>query len=62
MHQYKRNTNGTTTFTATLGVMNATDTPRMITLYFPSRGTTHSVEVGVAPGEMAPTPLSPSKG
>ena len=59
MHQYKTNANGTTTFTATLGVMNPTDTPRMIMLYLPSRGTTHSVQVGVAPGEMAPTPLSP---
>ena len=40
----------TTSFTATLGTMAATATPRNFTVYLPSRGAVKSVEIGVAPG------------
>ena len=58
MHNYQTN-NGSVTFTATLGVMEATSIPRNFTLYLPSRGSTLAVEVGVAPDESPPVGLKP---
>ena len=57
MHEYKLDQNGEATFTASLGLMAVSTTPRNFTRYFPSRGFTSSIEVGVPAAQMTPTAL-----
>jgi hypothetical protein len=52
---------GPKTFTATLGVMNATGEERNFTLYLPCRGTLINASIGVAAGETV-RPMSPPEG